>query len=161
MENKYTVIRDTREQEGWSFDASQSCVGTVSEKLDTGDYSLSGYEDILAVERKGGIGEFAKNVVQDRFEKELQRMEDIKHTYIILEFNMDDLIKYPASLKLNYYQKKKIRLRGSFILKRVIEFSILYKTQILFCGDYGKQVADSIFKRIIEIEGIRDSKDSR
>jgi len=142
------------------FDSSNSCEGTVSEKLDTGDYSLSGYEDVFTIERKGSISEFAQNVVQDRFEKELQRMEDIKYGYIILEFNMEELIQYPASLKLNYHQKKKIRLRGSFILKRLIEFSILYKTKILFCGEHGKQVADSIFKRIIEIEGIRHKKNS-
>ena len=154
MSDKYTVIKDTREQEGWLFESSQSCQGTLSEKLDTGDYSLVGYEDIFTIERKGSISEFAQNVIQDRFEKELQRMEDIKHAYIILEFDMNDLIIYPASLKLNYQQKKKIRLRGSFILKRLVEFSVLYKAKILFCGEHGKQVADSIFKRIIEIAGI-------
>ena len=69
---------------------------------------------------------------------------------------MYDLINYPASLKLNYQQKKKIRLRGSFILKRLVEFSILYKAQILFCGKHGERVADSIFKRIVEIENGRD-----
>jgi len=155
MTTKYTVIRDTREQEGWSFSTSGSCQGTVSEKLDTGDYSLHGYEDVFTIERKGSIAEFAKNVVQDRFERELERMNPIKHSYILLEFNMDELINYPSSLKINYHQKKKIRLRGSFILKRMLEISLKYKPRILFCGKHGKQVADSIFKRIIEIEGPR------
>ena len=156
MSDKYTVIRDTREQEGWSFSTSASCEGTVSEKLDTGDYSLHGYEDVFTIERKGCISEFAKNVVQDRLERELERMNSIKHAYIILEFNMEDLINYPQSLRLNYHQKKKIKLRGSFILKRMLEISLKYKPRILFCGEHGQQVADSIFKRVVESERARD-----
>ena len=156
MADKYVVIKDTREQEGWVFTTSGSCSGTISEKLDTGDYSIVGYESIFTIERKGSISEFAKNLVQDRFEREMERMQDIKHSYILLEFTMDALINYPKTLKLNYNQKKKIKIRGPLLLKILIEISVKYKPAILFCGSHGKQVADSIFKRIIESEGRTD-----
>ena len=53
----YTVIRDTREQEGYTFEKFTgrytSCNGMIIKKLDTGDYSLVGLEDKLCIERKG------------------------------------------------------------------------------------------------------------
>ena len=76
MATKYTVIKDTREQEGWFFTQTTACDGMVREKLDTGDYSLRGYEELLAIERKGKISEFARNIVENRFERELERLED-------------------------------------------------------------------------------------
>ena len=44
----FTIIKDTREQEGYTFEPSSSryhtCKGMVSRKLDTGDYSKEGLE---------------------------------------------------------------------------------------------------------------------
>ena len=51
----FTIIKDTREQEGYTFEPSSSryhtCNGMVLEKLDTGDYSLKGLEDKICIER--------------------------------------------------------------------------------------------------------------
>ena len=45
----FKIIKDTREQEGYTFQPSSSryhkCEGMVVRKLDTGDYSLEGLED--------------------------------------------------------------------------------------------------------------------
>ena len=62
----YTVIKDTREQDGYTFERFESryhaCAGMVVQKLDTGDYSLVGLEDKLCIERKGRISELAINL---------------------------------------------------------------------------------------------------
>ena len=35
----FTVIKDTREQEGYFFSKFNTCAGMIEHKLDTGDYS--------------------------------------------------------------------------------------------------------------------------
>ena len=151
---KYTVIRDTREHrdKGWTFVGSTRCEGTEITKLDTGDYSIKGMEELFCIERKGSVTEFARNVTENRFEKELQRLESFKYPFIILEFSMSDILDYPKNSGIPYKKRAQLKFRGSFILKRLIEFQMQYKTKILVCGDRGREVASSIFKRVVEIE---------
>tara|TARA_A100001201_G_scaffold143348_1_gene144617 strand:+ start:1516 stop:1983 length:468 start_codon:yes stop_codon:yes gene_type:complete len=151
-QKKYNVIKDTREQKGWDFSDSASCSGTTIGKLDTGDYSLEGYEEILSIERKGSISEFARNITEKRFERELERMVEYKYRYVILEFNMRDIMDYPHGSGIPYSKRKYIKIKGPFILKRTLELGMKYNVHILFCGAYGKEVASSIFKRVVELE---------
>ena len=51
----FTVIKDTREQEGYYFSKYNTCAGMVDRKLDTGDYSIEGMEHLICVERKGCV----------------------------------------------------------------------------------------------------------
>tara|TARA_Y100000356_G_C11187416_1_gene250211 strand:- start:235 stop:717 length:483 start_codon:yes stop_codon:yes gene_type:complete len=160
MATKYTVIKDTREQEGWFFTQTTACDGMVREKLDTGDYSLRGYEELLAIERKGKISEFARNIVENRFERELERLEDFDYPFMLLEFDMKDVLDYPRSSKLPNSKRRLTKVTGGFILKRIIEFQIRYKTKILLCGEEGWKVALSIFKRVVENESKKHREDS-
>jgi ERCC4-type nuclease len=159
MDTKYKVIRDTREQNGWTFMAGKACDGTVSGTLKTGDYSIEGYEDLLTLERKGCIAELATNLVEDRFERELERMESFKYAFMILEFSMDDLIKYPKGSGIPFYKMKSVKLNPFFLLKRLIEIELKYKVKIIFAENHGQTVASSIFKRVIENEGPREIKE--
>jgi hypothetical protein len=149
----YTIIRDTREHdgEGWTWRKSQNCDGTISKALKTGDYTLLGYEEILAIERKGSLQEWSQNIIQVRFERELERLELIRFPFIILEFHMDDIINYPVGTNIPKYLWHKLKFDGSFILKKTIEYCMTRRVKILFCGNNGKSVASSIFKRTIEV----------
>jgi hypothetical protein len=119
--------------------------------LDTGDYTIQGYEKLIAIERKGSITEWAANIVQPRFERELQRLSKIKYAYILLEFDMHDIMNYPASAGTSFRIQSKFKLSAHFILKKTLEFQVKYGVKILFCGPYGKDVALSLFKRVLEI----------
>ena len=108
----YTVIKDTREQDGYTFEAFTgrytSCKGMIVEKLDTGDYSLEGLEDRLCIERKGRISELAINLGKDkaRFMREIERMKEFEFRFLVLEFS------FGQSLTSIYTQKElNIRLR--------------------------------------------------
>ena len=158
MDIKYKVIRDTREQNGWTFMSSKACEGTLSGALKTGDYSIEGYEELLTIERKGSIAELANNLVEDRFERELERMESFKYAFMILEFSMDDLIKYPKGSGIPSYKIKSVKLNPFFLLKRLMEIEIKYKVKIIFAENHGQTVASSIFKRVIENERPREIK---
>ena len=97
----FTIIKDTREQDGYTFESSSSryhtCNGMISRKLDTGDYSIEGLEDKLCIERKASVVEFANNVGHDqvRFLKEIERMKDFRYKFLVLEFSLTDLMKFP------------------------------------------------------------------
>ena len=88
--NAYTVIKDTREQDGYTFESFTgrytSCKGMVTKKLDTGDYSLEGLEEKLCIERKGRISELAINLGKDkaRFMREIERMKDFQFKFLVL-----------------------------------------------------------------------------
>lgn len=147
---RYTVIRDSREQLGWDFTETSNCAGTIIRGLKTGDYSLCGLEDILTIERKGSSGEFARNVIEKRFESELRRLDDYRHPFMILEFDMADILEFPNNSGIPKNLWSKVRISKWFILKRLIEFQYQYKTRIILAGKYGKEVAASIFKRMAE-----------
>jgi len=150
--SKYTVIRDSREKEGkgWEFRASANCYGTKVEKLDTGDYTLLGYENLFIVERKGRISEWASNVIQKRFYNELKRLAEFEYPYILLEFDMKDLIKYPMSSGIPKKKWRYIKMRGPVLLRKTFEIMIDYNIPIIFCGKFGQEVITSLFKRVVE-----------
>jgi ERCC4-type nuclease len=148
----YVVIRDTREKEnqGWSWSKSKYCAGTETRTLDTGDYSLEGMENYLAIERKGSISEWAKNVTEARFERELERLDGIQHPWILLEFNMTDVLNYPVGSGIPKNKWRWLKFRGPFILKKMTEMMRDHRVNIVLCGANGKEVASNIFKRVIE-----------
>ena len=71
--NDFIIIIDTREQDEYKFKS----ILTVRDKLNTGDYSLRGFENDITIERKS-LGDFISSIShgRDRFKSELARMKD-------------------------------------------------------------------------------------
>lgn len=148
----YVVISDTREQHPWEFSYSQYCKGTIYTKLPTGDYTLEGFEDILCIERKASTNEFSQNICQDRFKKELDRMQSFRYAFIICEFTMDDILSFPKNSGIPHQLWPKVKIKPYFILKSYIEIEVLHNVKIILAGTHGKDIASSIFKRVVENE---------
>jgi len=151
----YTVIKDTREQDGWFFAPYDKCEGMEIGTLHTGDYTLKGYEDIVCVERKASVSEIAMNLGRKKkpFQEEVERMKDFPFSFLILEFNMEDVIKYPEGSRVPKAARSKVRVTGKYLLKCLMEFEIWYSTKIIFCGNKQNAflVTNSIFKRLTEL----------
>ena len=84
------VIRDSREQNGFSFSAYpvEVEVGT----LVSGDYSLHGFTDRIGVERKSLPDLVAcLSVERQRFERELQRLKAFDAACVVVESPSSDL----------------------------------------------------------------------
>lgn len=67
----YNIVRDDREKNGYeSFPGEE----VVVKRLDTGDYTIEGFEDVFAVERKS-LNDLATSVGYNRlrFENEIRR----------------------------------------------------------------------------------------
>jgi ERCC4-type nuclease len=148
---RYLVIRDSSEQARfWDFEEDERCKGTIVQKLPTGDYTLEGYEKVFTIERKGSILEFATNIVEERFTRELERFCQFKHAFILLEFRIDTLIDFPNGIKLPPETIAKFKKGGKFLLRRTMEILLQYPCQIIPVDRRGKEVATSIFKRIVD-----------
>ena len=161
----YTVIKDTREQDGWTFSPYDMCKGMEIDTLHTGDYTIKGFEDVVCIERKACTSEIAMNLGRKKkpFQAEMERMKDYSFSFIICEFDMDDLLKYPEGSRVPKIARSKVRVTGKYLLKCLLEFEIWYDTKIIFCGNKNNAflVCNSLFKRLNEPFHKRDKDGGR
>lgn len=150
-----TVLVDSREQKPWQFDIEEPKSGystriTSSEVtgLDCGDYSVKGYEDLIRIERKMGFGELFNNMIpktnKDRFEREMEKLQQIKYKYILIESNLSKDI-----MGLSVGQM----FKGppcSKVFRWLNEIEIKYGVHVNFVGDCGPKVARLIFDNVIK-----------
>ena len=151
----FTVIKDTREQEGYHFSKYDKCEGMVERKLDTGDYSIEGLEERICVERKASPEELATNLGQKKhaFMNEIERMKPFRHKFILLEFSLQDLVDFPEGSRIPESQKAKVKISGKYMLKMLMEFQLKHNIHVVFCGNkYNAFLTlTSLFKRINEM----------
>ena len=93
----YTVIQDTREQDGWWFTKYDKCDGMEVGTLATGDYTIKGFEDVVCIERKASVTELANNLGKKKkaFYNEMERMQDFVFKFLIFEFSLTEVAEFP------------------------------------------------------------------
>ncbi len=104
MNSKLTIIIDSREQKPYSFqNIKPEPPETITQGLQTGDYSVVGLEDKVCVERKsladlfGSVGTGRK-----RFEREMVRMSKMQYAALVIESNLTNIfVNPPARSKMN------------------------------------------------------------
>jgi predicted RNA-binding protein len=119
----------------------------ITRTLETGDYSLEGYEDILSIERKENIAELWTNYSErERFEDEMERMSRIKHAYIIIETSLssDHLDLSPPQYKT--------RAPGKSLIRWLTNITAKNNVKMMFAGECGKQVAQLIMEEVVRLE---------
>lgn len=153
----YTVIRDSREHEGfgWTFGSHPPerrpprCDGTIKDTLQTGDYSLVGYTDILAIERKLSFAELWNNYNKQRrplFEEEMDRMSKYPYSYVLIESNLN-----PDIFELSPPQFTK-GVPGKALVRWLMSLTVKYGVKIMPVGCCGKKVAQMIFEEVVRVE---------
>lgn len=91
----FVILSDTREQNPWNFQNIRQlkkdgglpvAVQIQKYAMTTGDYSIKGFENIIAVERKSKE-DFFQCCIHDRerFEKQLTRLNELDHPYLVIE----------------------------------------------------------------------------
>lgn len=149
--SNFHIIVDTREQHPWSFEHMTKSVS----KLDTGDYSLKGLESLFCIERKGSVSEFANNITEKRFKDVVDRMRRIPYAFLLLEFDLEDVLIYPVGSNVPKKMWDKLKITPKFILKHIIELQILHNIKVVFCGDpsNAEKMAITIMRKIYELYG--------
>lgn len=152
--DKPTILIDNQEKRGWTF-AIYDCKTKVV-NLNTGDYTVEGYEEYLCVERKGSTGELAINLGKLRatFERELQRMESFTHKYIICEFPESNFYCFPVKSGIPPSSWKKVKINGKYLLKTLHELADKYNIELIFCADktFAEATCISIISDITGVE---------
>jgi hypothetical protein len=156
----YRVLRDSNEPRGhgWLFPRTETCAGTEVRNLFTADYSLDGYYDtkLFVIERKHSVAEVVQNITNkekwDDFKQLLGRMEEFRWPFVVCEFPFSLFSTYPVGSTVPKDRWPSVRTRPPFLLMRMEEIFLHFKTRWLFCDtpDLAKQVASGLFKRVLE-----------
>jgi len=122
---KLKIVQDSREQNPYSFSAYPD-VEVILGTLATADYSLPGFTDRIAIERKT-IDDLVGCLSQgrERFEKEMARARNFEHFAVVIEASLPPIMagRYRSLMKANS------------VLQSIAAFSIRYRIPFLFCGD--------------------------
>jgi ERCC4-type nuclease len=122
----FTIIQDTREKKPWAFQATGSVADVKVSKLDTGDYSIEGMEELFMVERKASVDELfmSLGVQWKRFEREMERAKPFKYKYLVIEATMREV----------YRGSRYSKMSGRFIMARLVHLQLKYGVQVMFAG---------------------------
>jgi len=156
---EFTIIRDTREQNGYTFTPYDTgkwkCLGHIDKKLETGDYSIVGLEDHLCIERKASTGEMAVNFGKDkaRFMEEIDRMRYYEHKYLVLEFSFNDLLDFPKGSNIPAKTIPFLRVTGNYMIREITELQVRHGIQVVFAGDRlgGYNYTNALLRRITDL----------
>jgi len=119
------IIADSREQQPYLFERWP--VEIQEAGLKTGDYSILGFEDKIAVERKtlddliGCL--MGKN--RERFQKELSRSRSYELFCVVVESDLSDVAK-------GLYESK---MKPHAAIQTLTAFHVRYGIPFLFCGN--------------------------
>ena len=112
------IVVDTREQKPYRF--------TRCQVLPTGDYSLVGLENCIAIERKsaadlaGSLG-----AGRARFQRELERLAQLDYAAIVVEASLRQLLQPPPFS----------RMHPKAVVNSMLAWSVKYRVSVFFAGD--------------------------
>lgn len=146
----YTIIQDSREQSVWDFkdmraDAKDGggiiILKTKRAALKTGDYSIEGLEDKVAIERKS-LEDFFHCVGSDRsrFERQLERLNELHCGRMVIESDWERILRgCPKS-----------KLKPKTVVRSVISWQMNRFPNIHWWFLPGKRAAELVAFRILD-----------
>lgn len=119
------LLVDTREQLPFAFSRFPG-VEADRAALPTGDYSLPGIEDRIAIERKSldDLVGCLKGENRARFERELRRGRAYDFFCVVVEASLDDV----------RHGRYRSEMRAEAVLQSVVAFEIRYRVPFAWCG---------------------------
>ena len=121
----FTVLVDQREQKPFQFRGLKAgsaqkqrplVIPIQKAHLYTGDYSILGFEDRIAVERKSKSDLFfCMGKDRGRFEEQIRRLNEMQHAYVIVEAGYESILQGCSSSQLT--PKTIMRTRISWEMK--------------------------------------------
>lgn len=149
------IICDTRENTGAFLFRAYADVEVINRKLDTADYSLEGFENIVVIDRKKTPAELCTNLGADsaRFNRELDRMRSIEFSYFVCEFPYSYLEIFPKNSGIPKYRWKKLKITGAYLRKRIKEIEEEYPNiKFIFCNS-SEEAEDITYQILKEYNG--------
>lgn len=150
MSDKLLIYRDTQEKKDfWNFPPDSIFEGTENLKLPTGDYTIKGFEKQFVIERKRNTGELSNNITEERFERELIRLEEFQWPFMVFDFDYKDIVNFPLGSGIPQWLHGKLKIKAAFFQSVIARYQIAFKTKIIFAGrNNGEKVARELFKMV-------------
>lgn len=118
-----TIVIDSREQLPFHFDGLVTVRGTLA----TGDYSLQGYEHLVAVERKGkGDAWGCVAGERERFERCIARLGALDRAAIVIECSLADFCVRPERIQ---------RVTIATAVGSYVSWSVQHRLPIFWCDN--------------------------
>lgn len=168
IHSEWTLIQDSREQFPWSFrnikahkqpdQSSPKNAGKVNRvilpvevaALQSGDYSIKGYENLIAIERKSvqdAWGTFGGG--RDRFERELQRLTEMVRSggfaAVIVEGSISACLEADQQKQ---HQSGKKKFTAASFFRSILAWQQDYPVQWLFCDS--RYIAENACYRYLD-----------
>lgn len=155
---KFNVVQDSREQTPLEF-SSASIDYTIVDTLKTGDYTIEGLEDVLCIERKGSLLEFYKNITQPRFWREMERMQNYKYRFLVLEFGVDKVETFPYSLDKPKSFIEQLQMTAQYLMRCISVIQVKYNINVVFAENrsLATYLITNIMKRVNEYESATET----
>jgi len=152
--SKPILIVDSREKTPWDFEGDDAFAGVLHTKLDGGDYSIQGMEDILVVERKATVDELFVNFTKDRerIQAEFERLRNHKFRIFVIEETCDDVLnpfKYYVNKK--GINKKSHKMPVAVVASNLTNLMLEYNVHIIFGGSRAQAMVRGILLRAWEL----------
>lgn len=119
------IIIDSREQRPFNFSRFQ--VETERATLPAADYSLPGFEDRVAIERKelNDLVACLMNGNRDRFERELAKLRFYDLAAVVVEASLDDVSK----------GRYRSEMKAHAALQSIFAFTVRYRVPFIWAGN--------------------------
>lgn len=127
------IAVDTREQRPYRFPHCEV------KTLTTGDYSIVGLEERIAIERKQLRELFGiTGRDRERFERELERMTKLDFAAIVIEADLSQILRGDAFSQVS----------PKAVVGSLVSWSIRYRAHVFFAGD--RRHANALTCRLLE-----------
>lgn len=116
----FTIAIDTREQRPYEFPGAEVCT------LSSGDYSIVGLINQVAIERKSKADAYSSlGYGRARFRRELERLALFDYAAIVVEDSLPGFLHPPPFSKMS----------PRSAIGSLLSFSIRYRVPVFFAGD--------------------------
>lgn len=132
-EPEITIVIDSREQRGYEYR------GAVVKALRSGDYSIEGLEDRVAIERKSKSDAFnslGRN--RGRFEREIQRLACYQFGALVIEASLADFLRPPPFSQMS----------ARSAARSLLAWSVKYRLPVFWVGD--RRHGRAVTRRLLE-----------
>lgn len=147
---KLKIIVDTRERQPfWEAGKEYDDLIIIRKKLESGDYAIEGLENKLVVERKKGPVELYMNFTRqrDRFFNTVNRMQDVKHKYLVIESTMDEIAN---PLSYRYMKQAGNKNASTMVMSTLISLCVLNNIHVIFAGKTARSFVKKLFMKFSE-----------
>lgn len=144
---KPILLIDTRERTPYDFDGDEDFSEIRHIKLDAGDYTIDGLQNLIVIERKANADELFNNFTQnkDRIYAEFDRLRNHKIKVIMIEQSCEDVFN-----PQNYYVNKKglnkrdFKMPVAVVASNLTDLIVDYGVQVIFAGSKARSMTKSI-----------------